>query len=119
MARGDKIDTSKLGGTAVEDGPESGEQGNMFPDLDSKKPEDKKLIKLAKEWIAIVDERREFLEDAKEREDKAHEAMVTQAKALGLERFAIAGREITIEHKDKAKVKAAKVSDGDDDKSDE
>lgn len=114
MAR-EKINT---GGTAVEDPPEVGEQGNMFPDLDPKKPEEKALATIAKKWIKIRDERVEFLEDAKEREDEAHDKMVEQAKSLKIERFTIAGREITIEHKDKAKVKASKVEkaeDADDD----
>jgi len=99
------------GGTAVEDAPEIGEQGNMFPDLDMKKPEEKKLATVAKAWIRIVDDRREYLEDAKEREDDEHEKMVEIAKALKIDRFTVNGRDITIEHKDKARVKASKVSD--------
>lgn len=109
------------GGTAVEDAPEVGEQGNMFPDLDPKKPEEKKLASIAKKWIKIRDERADYLTDAKEREDESHDEMVTLAKSLKIERFTIAGREITIEHKDKAKVKASKVekADGEDDADEE
>jgi len=107
------------GGTAVEDAPEIGEQGNMFPDLDMKKADEKALASIAKKWIKIRDERSDYLTDAKEKEDEAHDKMVEQAKALKIERFTISGREITIEHKDKAKVKASKVDKEDDDTSDD
>lgn len=111
MAR-ERIKTD--GGTAVEDAPEVGEQGTFFPDLDPKKPEEKKLATIARKWIQIRDERAEYLTDAKEKEDEQHEEMVTLAKSLKIERFTIAGREITIEHKDKAKVKASKVEKAED-----
>lgn len=118
MAR-ESVKTTKEGGTAVEDAPDIGEQGNMFPDLDPKKPEEKKLATIAKKWIKIRDERADYLSDAKEKEDESHDEMVTLAKSLKIERFTIAGREITIEHKDKAKVKASKVEKEDSDEGDD
>ncbi len=109
MAR-ERIKTND-GGTAVEDAPEIGEQGNMFPDLDKSKPEEAKLIRLAKTWIKIRDDRKEALDEAKAKEDTAHDAMVELAKSLKIEAFSVGGREVTIEHTDKAKVKTSKVSD--------
>lgn len=96
------------GGTAVEDAPEVGEQGTMFPDLDKNKPNEAALLRVTKTWLGIRDKRREYLTDAKEKEDDAHGKMVELAKAAGIKTYSVGERLINLEDITKAKVKQKK-----------
>lgn len=87
------------------------EQGEMFPDLDPKKPADKALIAKAKAWARIVDERKKTNKDGKQREDEAHEEMVAAAHAAGIKVFKLQGRKIEIETREKAKIESAEIED--------
>lgn len=86
-------------------------QMELIPELDPKNAKDKAVIDAAKKYIAIVDERREYLEDAKEKEDAAHDRLVEACHSAKLMKFKLNGRLVEIELKEKAKVKAAKVDE--------
>lgn len=105
------IDTSKLkddddGKTGVKPG---GEQGDLFRELDDGNPEHKKLKQLARNWLAVIDEREEMKHDSKKREDEAHKKLLDQAELVGQKEFVVAGRVIRINLRRKASQAPMKV----------
>lgn len=84
---------------------------SMFPDLNARKPAEAAVMKAARAYIVIRDERAEFLTDAKQREDEAHEALLEACEKAEVTKFTLDGRQIDIELKKKAKVKAAKIDE--------
>jgi hypothetical protein len=98
--------------TAVAEG-DPGEQGNMFPDLDKSKPDEAALLKVTRTWLGIRDKRKEYLTDAKEKEDDAHTKMCELAKKVGIKTYSVGERQINLEDYTKAKVKQKKNRDDD------
>jgi hypothetical protein len=84
MAR-ERINT---GGAAVMDeDATSGEQGNMFPDLDPKKPEHKAILKTAKELHKKDTEWKAYRGTFKEARDKLEQKLLGLMHEAGVKRF--------------------------------
>jgi len=106
MAR-EKIDTSKV---KEDTGPvTSGEQADMFRELDEGNDAQKKLKQLSRNWLAVCDEREEMKKDSAQREREAHKLMCDQADSLSLKEFVVGGRVIRIANNRKASQKPLPV----------
>ena len=75
------------GGTAVEDAPEVGEQGNMFPDLDLKKDSHKAILKAAKELHKKDTEWKSYRGTFKEARDKIEQKLLGLMHEAGVQKF--------------------------------
>lgn len=82
------------------------EQQEMFPELDAKNVEHKKLLKLAKAFAKAKAERDEILSTAKEKSDSAMQALLDQMHRCDLRAFKFDGvRTEIIQSKEKAQVR--------------
>src|SRR5207237_927481 len=77
----------------------------LFPELDDRNPEHKKLLKLAKAYHKIREERKLALDGAKADEDEAMGKLVEAMESCELTSFKHGEVQVTLDTKKRAKVK--------------
>lgn len=77
------------------------------------------MLKVSKSWLSIRDKRKEYLTDAKEKEDKAREKMIELAKVVNIKAYSVGERQINLEDATKVKVKQKKEKGDDEHEEDE
>jgi hypothetical protein len=98
----------------LKDAPEQ-TQGDLWPELDTTDPKQKKLLQLARKYAKDKTARDELLSTAKEKQDSAMAALLAAMHECGIEKFRYEGVKVEIiPGKEKAQVK---LDDGDDDES--
>lgn len=82
-------------------------QGDLWPELDTTKPEQKRVLTLAKKYKRVKGERDEILSTAKEKEDSAKEALIAAMHECNITKFRYDGIQVEIiAGKEKVQVKA-------------
>lgn len=90
----------------LKDAPEE-TQGDLWPELDTTDPKQKRVLSLAKKYKRVKGERDEILSTAKEKEDSAKEALIAAMHECSVTKFRFDGIQAEIiAGKEKVQVKA-------------